>query len=313
MRSLLVKFAGDQTNTNQIQSAMRSVYTRAGLIPVILLIFGIAGMQVTDNNQHEEEFIMSVTEQNKEIVRNLYENALNKRNFEFLQGVISDDFTGSDGKRGAEAFEERIIPLIEAFPDVQWKVQEIIGESGKVMIRWKLEGTHTGKPFMNIAPTGSSVLNDGIGIYELKNGKIVNARVQTDRLGFLQQLGVIPADFISSFDTNARKEQVIFIDRFSVPEKAAEEFITQMNDNRNFIKNLPGFVRDHVYERTDEDGYRIIVTVAVWENEDMLTHAREAVQTEYQRTGFNPQEFMERLDIRMMERGIYRELMGEGG
>src|SRR5438445_177694 len=43
----------------------------------------------------------------------------------------------------------------------------------------------------------------------------------------------------------------ILIDKLIVPEKAKQEFIERLNINRNFIKQLPGFVNDIVYERSD--------------------------------------------------------------
>jgi hypothetical protein len=80
-----------------------------------------------------------------------------------------------------------------------------------------------------------------------------------------------------------------------------------MNYNRNFIKNLPGFVKDEAYEQFDEAGNLIIITIAVWQDHDSLNNARNTVQTEYKRIGFNPVEFYQRLNIKI-ERGIYNEL-----
>jgi len=37
----------------------------------------------------------------------------------------------------------------------------------------------------------------------------------------------------------------ILIDRFVVPPEAAEEFLHRMKMNRDFIKELPGFIRRH--------------------------------------------------------------------
>lgn len=109
---------------------------------------------------------------------------------------------------------------------------------------------------------------------------------------------------------NAQKaptmEKQVFIDKFIIPESSAEEFVQRMNYNRSFIKNLPGFLEDDAYERTDESGNRIVITVAKWESEEALNKAQEAVQAEYKRIGFNPPEFLSRLHI-TMERAVYRE------
>jgi len=102
----------------------------------------------------------------------------------------------------------------------------------------------------------------------------------------------------------ASPEQV-FIDRFIVPQNAKQEFVERMNINRNFIKGLTGFVEDNVYERMDEDGNLIVVTVAVWQNEEAIKKAKEAVQAEYKRLDFNMPEMLKRLNI-TIDRGIYK-------
>jgi hypothetical protein len=44
----------------------------------------------------------------------------------------------------------------------------------------------------------------------------------------------------------------------------------------------------------------------VWQNDDALRQAKEAVQAEYKRQGFDPAEFMKQLNV-TMDRGIYTE------
>ena len=98
----------------------------------------------------------------------------------------------------------------------------------------------------------------------------------------------------------------ILIDKLTVPEKAKQEFIERMNINRNFIKQLPGFIEDAVYEHSDGQGNLVYVTVAVWQNENALNNAKEAVQAEYKRQNFNLPEMLKRLNI-TIDRGIYRK------
>jgi heme-degrading monooxygenase HmoA len=96
----------------------------------------------------------------------------------------------------------------------------------------------------------------------------------------------------------------VLIDKFIVHQNAKQEFVERMNINRNFIKNLPGFVEDKVYERVDEQGNLVVVTVAVWENEEAIKKAKEVVQAEYKNQNFNMQEMLKRLGI-TIDRGIY--------
>ena len=97
----------------------------------------------------------------------------------------------------------------------------------------------------------------------------------------------------------------IFIDKFIIPQQAKQEFTERMNINRAFIKNMPGFIQDSAYERTDASGHINCITIAIWASEQALNQAKAAVQAEYQRTGFDPAEFLTRLNI-TMEREVYQ-------
>jgi len=133
------------------------------------------------------------TNQNKETTRKLYEHCLNKRNYELLKEIISDEYTGANGEKGPAGFEQGIKPLILAFPDIQWKVDDLVQEGDKVVIQHSWTGTHTGV-FRGISASNKAVHDTGVGIFQFNDNKIISAWVQTDRLGFLQQIGVIPTD-----------------------------------------------------------------------------------------------------------------------
>lgn len=102
-------------------------------------------------------------------------------------------------------------------------------------------------------------------------------------------------------------QKQIFIDKFFVPGAAVEEFVQRMNYNRKFLRKLEGFVTDSGYKQSDENGNATFVTVAIWESLDAINKAKEAVQTEYKRIGFNMPQFLQKHDIKM-ERGIYQGL-----
>jgi predicted ester cyclase len=250
------------------------------------------------------------TIQNEDVVRDLYEKVLNQKNLELLQYYISDDFIGFAGRKGYDAFAEPFRALIKAAPDLEYKIEELISEGDKVVVKWKLQGTQTG-PFqfqyaVSIAPTGKSFSNTGMAIFELENEKIIKAQVLTDRLGFLQDLEVLPPD-LSSVIKKPGKESVRFIDKFMVPANAKIEFLERMSYNRSFLKKLPGFIRDEAYEQTDDKGNLTIITIAVWENMHFVNKAKDAVQAEYKRIGFNLPEFLQQSNIRL-ERGIFHEV-----
>lgn len=278
------------------------------LLLAALLATGTVNAQSANTvqvNTKKKESDMSVIQQNKATIQKLFDQSLNKRNLALLKELIADDFVGIRGLKGAAGFQEPVLALMKSFPDIQWKVEEMVGEGDKVTARWTVAGTHT-EPFNNLAPTGNKVANTGIGFFALKDGKVVSAQVQTDRLGFLQELDVLPDDVNVIYARKPQQGQVRFIDKFLVPANAKQEFLERVKINRDFIKKLPGFVEDVAYERTDEQGNLIFITVALWQNEEVMQKAKEAVQAEYKKQGFNPAAMFERLHI-TMDRGIYKE------
>ena len=109
-------------------------------------------------------------------------------------------------------------------------------------------------------------------------------------LAVLVVLSAFPAKIYSQ-SNNSKKEaemetQQVFIDKFFVPKNAKQEFDERANINRNFIKKIPGFIEDNVYERVDEQGNFIVITTAIWKNADAIKKAKEAVQDEYKKEGF---------------------------
>src|SRR5258708_12512180 len=71
---------------------------------------------------------------------------------------------------------------------------------------------------------------------------------------------------MEAVETPAKSQALerIFIDRFMVPQKSKQEFIERMNINRNFLKNLPGFVEHTIYERNDKQTNLICVKFPFW-------------------------------------------------
>jgi len=92
------------------------------------------------------------------------------------------------GIKGAKAF---FTMLIAAFPDLQTTIEEMIAEDDKVVVRLKVEGTNTGS-IMGMPATGKRASWSVINIHRLVDGKFVEHWSNSDTLGMMQQLGLIP-------------------------------------------------------------------------------------------------------------------------
>jgi predicted ester cyclase len=133
------------------------------------------------------------TDSNKQIVRRLFEDYFNHGRVEQLGEIVSPDFAGPNGQRGPASFAGVLVGLRRAFPDIVYTVEDLVGEGDRVAVRWTWRGTHTG-PFRDWAPTGKRVTNTGFAIFQVADGKLTNSWLETDRLGFLLSIGVIPYD-----------------------------------------------------------------------------------------------------------------------
>jgi steroid delta-isomerase-like uncharacterized protein len=143
-----------------------------------------------------KEIKMSVTqttEKNKEIVRKIYEDCLNTGKMELLNQFVAEDYVGVAGQVGPEAFAGLIKELRQGFPDIQWTIEDLLAEGDRVVVRWKWQGAHLGA-FRGFPVSQKKFVSTAIVIYQLKANKVVQAWMENDRLGFLQQMEVVPQD-----------------------------------------------------------------------------------------------------------------------
>jgi predicted ester cyclase len=94
------------------------------------------------------------------------------------------------GERGPAGFERVIAGLRRGVPDIRFTLEDLVADGDRVAVRWSWRGTHRG-PFAGFEPTGKTLENKAIAIYRVENGKIVQAWLESDRLGFLQQVGAV--------------------------------------------------------------------------------------------------------------------------
>ncbi|MVT09903.1 ester cyclase [Chitinophaga tropicalis] len=257
------------------------------LLLVSMLVNSIAHAQPISENK--------TIKMNKTVVNRLYEEVLNKRNMTVLNDIVSEEYTSVNGAKGPKGFEGAVLPLLAGFPDISWEVISLTAEDDRVIAQWEWRGTHRGQ-FQEFPATGKQITNRGATTYLLKNGRIVHSEVVPDRLGFRQEM-----------ESALFKDKVCFIDKFLVPAAAQAAFRERVTINRKFIKQLPGFIKDAAYEYTDNDGNLVFVTVAQWVSRDAFNKAREAVQAEYKKEGFDAAEMFKRLNI-TADRGLYTEL-----
>ena len=134
-------------------------------------------------------------EENKALARRSIEEPWNQHRMETIDELTAPDFVSHDPAnpevRGPEGLKQLVSMYVNAFPDVQFTIEEQIAEGDKVVTRYTARGTHSGE-LQGIAPTGKMATVTGILINRIAEGKIAESWVNWDTLGLMQQLGVVP-------------------------------------------------------------------------------------------------------------------------
>jgi len=162
--------------------------------PYAILICFMRGQIPNLGISKEGENAMS--EQNKAVVRRLFEELWSKGNLSVADELLAPNYVSHDPStpdfgRGPENEKKRASLYRSAFPDLRITVEDMIAEGDMVTARWSCRATHKGD-LSGIAPTGKQITISGISIGRFAGGKIAEAWVNWDALGFMQQLGVVP-------------------------------------------------------------------------------------------------------------------------
>jgi steroid delta-isomerase-like uncharacterized protein len=93
---------------------------------------------------------------------------------------------------GRDAFKVFHSSYRNAFPDVTITLDDVVVGGNTVAARWTATGTHRGDG-LGFAATNKPVQFEGMTFARVEAGQLVEGWNVFDRLGMLQQVGVVPA------------------------------------------------------------------------------------------------------------------------
>lgn len=138
---------------------------------------------------------MSSIEENRNLGRRWAELWNADQSLDVIDEIVDENFVSHGAPPGLPPGREgvRIWATIfrKAFPDIRSTAEEVIVEGDKVVERFTAGGTFN-REFMGIPPTGKSGSTTGINIFRVANGKIVEHWGNSDDLGMMQKMGIIP-------------------------------------------------------------------------------------------------------------------------
>jgi len=134
--------------------------------------------------------------ENKQIVLRAMER-LDRRD---VEGVVAEctphcrwhGFDPGPDPLDTAGYKRAITAILNAVGDSRFPIDAVVAEGNKVAVQHRLVGTHTGE-FQGVAPTGRAVTVPAIAVFEVDGNAITDVSLHADMLGFLMQIGGIPA------------------------------------------------------------------------------------------------------------------------
>jgi steroid delta-isomerase-like uncharacterized protein len=138
-------------------------------------------------------------EQNKAVVTRFIEEMWNQRKLEVADELFALDCvthqlrTGADAlgaPRSPETVKREAAEWLAAFPDLRFRVEQMLAADDRVVSHYTMEGTHTGA-WMGVPPTGKTIRVPIVTIHRIRDRKIVEDWVLVGSLTLFQQLGLV--------------------------------------------------------------------------------------------------------------------------
>lgn len=106
-------------------------------------------------------------------------------------GIVMDDVPEGIAYRGPRTVRDRLERFVASFQDGRIEILGIHEAADTTISELAFHGTNTG-PIEGRPPTGRSVSARFCEVFTFNEGRIVHVTTYYDRLGMLQQLGLVP-------------------------------------------------------------------------------------------------------------------------
>ena len=139
-----------------------------------------------------------IIERNRGTMRR-FETCINTNDLSLGEELISSSaaFTtpvSPEPLHGAKGYLSVVEFMRRSFPDVQWKLVNMVSDETTVAVQWLCTGTFSGDaPFAGLQPNGRKFSTTVMNFYTLDaDGRIINDVAATGIAGILQGIGTFP-------------------------------------------------------------------------------------------------------------------------
>jgi steroid delta-isomerase-like uncharacterized protein len=131
----------------------------------------------------------------KEIGHLWFEKVWNQRDAALARELMAPDAVGYlEGEQeiiGPEGFLAFQASFLEAVPDLQIEIVEMISDEDDACIHWTARGTHSG-PGLGFVPSGAPVFFRGVTWLQTADGRIISGRDFWNKEGLMQTMAAAP-------------------------------------------------------------------------------------------------------------------------
>jgi predicted ester cyclase len=127
-------------------------------------------------------------------VRESFEELWHKGNLDFIDQRCTPDFRCHDvlvGVLDREGLKQHVRTMRTAFPDLRFRIDEILTSGDSVAVRWTATGTNRGE-LMGNPPTNRGGSVEGMEFIRMSGEKQREMWVNWDVFGMLRNLGLAP-------------------------------------------------------------------------------------------------------------------------
>ena len=139
----------------------------------------------------------SAAARNRETMR-LFEQCINANDLELGRRLIAADAAFATPVSptplyGAEGYLRVVSLMRQSFPDVRWKLLDMVADATTAAVQWECSGTFDGSaPFAGVTPNGRAFATTVMNFYAFDaNGKICKDVAATGIAGILQGIGAL--------------------------------------------------------------------------------------------------------------------------
>lgn len=137
-----------------------------------------------------------MSEQNKAVVRRFYEEVMNNGRVEILDELMAADFSDNGetlfgSPQGRDAVRQGVLETRNVLPGLNVHIDDMIAEGDMVGVRGTMRCTHGG-PFLGVPGSGNELSWQGLAMFRVTGGKLVARWFNSDGLGIVRQMGIVP-------------------------------------------------------------------------------------------------------------------------